>query len=127
MREILKTLYHNGPDGLSGNEDCGQMSAWYIFSSLGFYPVNPANGVYVFGSPIVHEATIHLPEGKNFKIIAENNSDQNIYIQSVELNGKPYEKSFITHQEIMNGGSLKFVMGPKPNVEFGSAKGNRPQ
>lgn len=127
VREIMKTLYHNAPDGLSGNEDCGQMSAWYIFSSLGFYPVNPANGVYVFGSPAVNEATIHLPEGKEFKIVAENNSDQNIYIQSVELNGQPYEKSYITHQDLSAGGSLKFVMGSNPNVEFGAAKESRPQ
>ena len=127
VREILKTLYHNAPDGLSGNEDCGQMSAWYIFSSLGFYPVNPANGIYVFGSPAIEQATLHLPEGKEFNISVENNSEQNIYIQAVQLNGELYEKSFITHQDIMSGGNLKFVMGPNPNLKFGKTKENRPQ
>lgn len=127
VREILKTLYHNAPDGLSGNEDCGQMSAWYIYSSLGFYPVNPANGIYVFGSPAVNEAKINLPDEKVFTITAENNSNENIYIQSVKLNGQDYKKSFITHQDIMKGGSLKFVMGSKPNEKFGTEMENRPK
>jgi putative alpha-1,2-mannosidase len=91
-------MYTDQPDGLCGNEDCGQMSAWYVFSSIGFYPVNPANGAYVFGSPLFDEAEIELPEGKTFKVVAENNSKQNIYIQSATLNGQPYEKTFITHK-----------------------------
>ncbi len=127
VREILKTLYHNDPDGLSGNEDCGQMSAWYIFSSLGFYPVNPANGIYVFGSPSISKATINLPEGKEFKIIVKNNSDENIYIQSVELNNENYTMSFITHKDITNGGTLKFVMGSEPNKNFGASIEDRPK
>jgi predicted alpha-1,2-mannosidase len=127
VREILKTMYFNAPDGLSGNEDCGQMSAWYIFSSLGFYPVNPANGVYVLGSPTVEEAIINLPENKTFTISTENNSDKNIYIQSILLNNKHYYHSYIKHEDIMNGGNLKFVMGPVPNKAFGAAKENRPQ
>src|SRR5690606_20769340 len=77
VREICTTMYTDQPDGLCGNEDCGQMSAWYVFSSLGFYPVNPANGAYVFGSPLFDEAEIELPEGKSFKVIAENNSKEN--------------------------------------------------
>ena len=126
VRHILSDLYHNDPDGLSGNEDCGQMSAWYIFSSLGFYPVNPANGIYVFGSPAVEEAKISLPGNKAFTINAENNSAENVYIQSARLNGEAYEKSYITHEDIMKGGSLTFVMGPEPNKAFGSLMENRP-
>ncbi|MFM8434703.1 MAG: GH92 family glycosyl hydrolase [Planctomycetia bacterium] len=127
VRKILTTLYTDQPDGLSGNEDCGQMSAWYVFSALGLYPVNPAAGVYVFGSPVVDEATIALPGGRSFTIVARNNSPANLYIQSAELNGKPYGKSYITHPDIIAGGELAFVMGPEPNEAFGSAPADRPQ
>ncbi len=127
IRYILKEFYTDQPDGLIGNEDCGQMSAWYVMSSLGFYPVNPSNGVYVFGSPLFDKATINLPKGKSFVVESINNSDKNIYIQSVELNGKAYSKSYITHQDIMSGGVLKFVMGSKPNYKFGAAVNNRPK
>ena len=91
-------------DGLSGNEDCGQMSAWYVMSSMGFYPVNPSNGAYVFDSPLFNEACINLPANKKFTIKANNNSDDNIYIQSATLNGLEYTKSFITHKDILKGG-----------------------
>ena len=127
VRYINNELYTDKPDGLSGNEDCGQMSAWHIFSSLGFYPVNPSNGAYIFGSPLFDEASIVLPENKKFTIIANKNSDQNIYIQSVELNGKDYKYSYITHKDIMQGGELIFNMGPKPNKNFGKEKEFRPQ
>jgi predicted alpha-1,2-mannosidase len=127
VRYINNELYTDKPDGLSGNEDCGQMSAWHIFSSLGFYPVNPSNGAYVFGSPLFEEASIVLPENKKFTIIAKENSDQNIYIQSVELNGKDYKYSYITHKDIVQGGELIFNMGPKPNKNFGKEKEFRPQ
>ena len=127
VRYINNELYTDKPDGLSGNEDCGQMSAWHIFSSLGFYPVNPSNGAYVFGSPLFEEASIVLPENKKFTIIAKENSDQNIYIQSVELNGKDYKYSYITHKDIVQGGELIFNMGPKPNKNFGKEKKFRPQ
>jgi len=127
VREICTTMYTDQPDGLCGNEDCGQMSAWYVFSSLGFYPVNPANGAYVFGSPLFDKAEIQLPEGKTFKVVAENNSKENIYIQSATLNGQPYKKTFITHKDILNGGELVFVMGKEPNQEFGKAMENRPK
>ncbi len=127
VREIMNTMYTDQPDGLCGNEDCGQMSAWYVLSSMGFYPVNPSNGAYVFGSPLFKEVTIDLPENKTFTITAENNSDLNIYIQSVELNGEPYEKSFITHDAIMNGGTLTFHMDSEHNPEFGKAPENRPK
>ena len=127
VRYINNELYTDKPDGLSGNEDCGQMSAWHIFSSLGFYPVNPSNGAYVFGSPLFEEASIVLPENKKFTIIAKENSDHNIYIQSVELNGKDYKYSYITHKDIVKGGELIFNMGPKPNKNFGKEKEFRPQ
>lgn len=127
VRQILTTLYSDQPDGLSGNEDCGQMSAWYVFSAMGIYPVNPVAGVYVFGSPIVDKATIAVPGGKSFTIVAKNNSPVNLFIQSVELNGKPYDKSYITHPDIIAGGELTFVMGPEPNKAFGNASEDRPQ
>jgi alpha-1,2-mannosidase, putative len=127
VRYILTNFYTNKPDGLIGNEDCGQMSAWYVMSSMGFYPVNPSNGVYVFGSPLFDKVTIKLPAGKTFTVEAINNSNENIYIQSVELNGKAYSKSYINHKDIMNGGTLKFVMGNTPNYKFGAAMSDRPK
>jgi predicted alpha-1,2-mannosidase len=119
VRFIMKEFYHDDPDGLIGNEDAGQMSAWYVFSSLGFYPVFPASTEYVFGSPLFEKASINLPEGKIFTVITENNSEENMYIQSIELNGADYNKRTINHQDIMNGGELKFVMGSTPNYDFG--------
>ena len=127
VRQILTTLYSDQPDGLSGNEDCGQMSAWYVFSAMGMYPVNPAAGIYVFGSPVINEATIAVPGGKSFTVVTKNNSPENLYIQSVELNGKPYSKSYIAHPDIIAGGELTFVMGPEPNKAFGSAPEDRPR
>ena len=126
VRYINNKLYTDQPDGLSGNEDCGQMSAWYMFSSIGFYPVNPSNGAYVFGSPLFDEVSINLPDNKLFKIIAEKNSEKNMYIQSVLLNGKKYSYSYITHDQIMGGGELRFIMGPNPNYDFGKEKKFRP-
>jgi len=114
VREIIETQYSNQPDGYCGNEDCGQMSAWYVFASMGFYPVNPANGLYYFGSPSLQKAVLNLPDGKTFTVTAENNSPKNVYIQSVLLNGEVYSKRFISHQEIVSGGTLTFVMGPEP-------------
>ncbi|MBD0822809.1 GH92 family glycosyl hydrolase [Aestuariibaculum marinum] len=115
IRTILETQYKNTPDGHCGNEDCGQMSSWYVFSALGFYPVNPAQGVYAFGSPIFDKAIIHLESGKNFTIEAENNTAENKYIQSITLNGREISKSYIEHKDIIQGGTLQFVMGPQPN------------
>jgi predicted alpha-1,2-mannosidase len=126
-RYILHELYKDSTDGISGNEDCGQMSAWYILSSLGFYPVFPANCAYVIGSPLFNKAVIQLPEGKTFVITAINNNSSNVYIQNVKLNGKPYDKTYIMHQDIMQGGELEFVMGSKPNKKYGKAKENRPK
>lgn len=127
VRFIEKEFYTTKPDGIIGNEDCGQMSAWYIMSALGFYQVNPSNGIFVFGSPSFAKATIALPGNKAFTVIAKNNSDKNIYIQSVLLNGKPYKKAFITYGHIMNGGTLEFVMGDKPNKQFGASVADRPK
>jgi len=119
VRYIMKEFYHDDPDGVIGNEDAGQMSAWYVLSSLGFYPVFPASTEYVFGSPLFKKATLHLPEGKNFTVETVNNSPENIYIQRVELNGEEYNKMSISHEDIMKGGELKFVMGSSPNQGFG--------
>lgn len=127
VRYIQREFYTARPDGIIGNEDCGQMSAWHILSAMGFYQVNPSEGIFVFGSPLFDKATIHLPGGKRFEIVAENNSDENIYIQSASLNGAPYDKSYITYDRIMAGGTLTFVMGPRPNKEFGTAPEARPQ
>lgn len=126
VRYILSTLYSDAPDGLCGNEDVGQMSAWYILSALGFYQVAPAGGVYVFGSPAVDKATIKVGDNKTFMVIAHGNSRDNIYIQSVKLNGKPYTKSFIEHRDIVSGGTLEFEMGKQPSVTFGVAQNDRP-
>ena len=126
-RQIMRDFYTSQPDGLIGNEDCGQMSAWYVFSALGFYPVCPGDNQYVFGSPIFDKATVNLENGKQFIIIAHNQSDENIYIQSVKLNGKPYTKSYITFNDIKNGGTLEFAMGNQPNMSFGVEMDNRPQ
>ena len=111
---IVNTMYRNKPDGLCGNDDCGQMSAWYVFSVLGFYPVCPGTTQYAIGSPCVSSATIALPDGKQFSIQAKGLSEKNVYIQSMTLNGKPLETYFLEHGDIVAGGTLTFVMGPKP-------------
>jgi predicted alpha-1,2-mannosidase len=114
-RQIQTTMYTNSPDGLCGNEDCGQMSAWYVFSALGFYPVNPSDLKYQFGSPLVREASIEVAPGKYFTVKAPDASLTNKYIQKVLLNGKELDRTFITHQEIMNGGVIEFFMVEKRN------------
>lgn len=126
VRYIDREFYTDSPDGIIGNEDCGQMSAWYIMSAMGFYQVNPSNGVFVFGSPLFPSLTLRLENGRSFTVTAEGNSDTNIYIQSATLNGQPYEKSYITYDDIMSGGELHFVMGDKPNKAFGAAPESRP-
>ena len=130
VRQIMADLYNDQPNGAPGNNDVGQMSAWYVFSALGFYPVNPAQGVYAIGSPVVDKATIRLDKnyygGRTFTMTAQNNSPQNVYIQSATLNGKALNNSYITHQQILAGGTLNFVMGPKPNMNWGKAAATRP-
>ena len=127
VRFIMDEFYTDKPDGVIGNEDCGQMSAWYVMSSMGFYQENPSDGVFVFGSPRFDKMTVKVRGNNTLIIEAENNSKENIYIQEVYFNGKPYKKSYITYDELIAGGTLKFVMGPKPNKNFGAAKENRPQ
>ena len=119
VRQILKTQYNTTPNGLAGNEDAGQMSAWYVFSSMGLYPLNPASAEYEIGSPLFEETTLHLPNGKRFKISTQNNSDTNIYIQSATLNGQNFNRTAISHKTILSGGELKLIMGPEPNKEWG--------
>jgi len=119
VREILKTQYNTTPDGLSGNEDCGQMSAWYVFSSMGLYPYSPASGEYQIGSPLFKTSTIKISEDISFTIKAENVSDENMYIQSATLNGKEFNTTSISHKQIMQGGTLQFVMGNTPNKNWG--------
>jgi len=113
VRRIINTQYTTKPDGYCGNEDCGQMSAWLIFSSMGMYPVNPSNGIYDLTSPWVDNAVIHLPNGKTFTVSTENQGDQNHYIQRILLNGEEYKELTITHQQILQGGELHFVLGAK--------------
>lgn len=114
VRQVMDKLYHTAPDGLSGNEDAGQMSAWYLFSALGFYPVNPVSGEYVLGSPEVSSAKIHLENGKTFSVQALNQSKENVYVQSASLNGQSLQQFFIRHSDILAGGSLVFEMGAQP-------------
>jgi predicted alpha-1,2-mannosidase len=113
-RQIQTSMYTSAPDGVCGNEDCGQMSAWYVFSALGFYPVNPSELKYQFGSPIVQEARIEIVPDKYFTVKAPLASTDNKYIREVKLNGTVLNRSYITHEEIINGGTLEFLMGPLP-------------
>lgn len=126
IRKIDKDFYSSKPDGLCGNEDVGQMSAWYIFSAMGFYPVNPANGAYVFGSPLLNSASIALPRNRKFDIKVNNNSAANKYIQRILINGKPYYKSFILHKTIAEGGNMQIFMGNTPSKIWGTATADRP-
>ena len=130
VRKIMAALYNNTPAGLCGNDDCGQMSAWYVWSALGLYPVDPMSGIYVLGSPTVGSATIHLnspvAKGRTFTIIAKDNSSANVYIQSAALNGRPLPRSWISHNEIIAGGELVLEMGPRPNRSWGADPKDRP-
>jgi predicted alpha-1,2-mannosidase len=126
VRQIMSTLYQNKPEGIDGNEDCGQMSAWYVMSAMGFYAVTSGMDYYVIGSPVFDKVTINLENGKTFEIIAKNNSEKNKYIQSASLNDKPYSKTYLKHADIMNGGKLVFEMGNTPNKEWGINKEDRP-
>ena len=114
VRQICNDFYKNKPDGLIGNDDCGQMSAWYLFSAMGFYPMNPVSGEFVFGAPQIPSATIHLDNGKQFRMEAKNLSKENLYVEKIELNGKPYNKKFITYDDIVNGAHLVFYMTDVP-------------
>lgn len=121
VRHIMETEYLNAPGGLSGNDDAGQMSAWYVFSAMGFYPVCPGTPFYIIGSPSFPRMSIRLENGKTFTVIAKNADEKNIYIQSARLNGEKYDKSYFTHWDIVNGGTLEFEMGAQPNTRWGAS------
>jgi predicted alpha-1,2-mannosidase len=125
VNQILTELYQNTPDGISGNEDCGQMSAWYVFSSLGFYPVTPGSNDYIIGAPLFEKSTINLENESQFTIQANNLSETNIYVQNVKLNGKQLDRSFLTHEELMTGGFLEFDMTDTPS-EWGNRHSTEP-
>ena len=118
IHQICKEMYHDSPDGLAGNEDCGQMSAWYVLSALGFYPVTPGTPDYIIGTPMFPSAIIHLENGRSFQITAQSVNSVNFYIQSASLNGIAYKKSYLVYNDIINGGKLTFLMGPSPS-EYG--------
>jgi len=126
LKQIMDSQYAPTPDGLSGNDDCGQMSAWFIFTALGFYPVAPGSNQYVIGRPFVDKAVLHLPNGKQFTIVADSLNDQHPYVGSVTLDGKPLNRSYLTHAEIMAGGELRFVMQAQPNKTWATSKDARP-
>lgn len=125
LRKMLNEMYLDQPDGLSGNEDVGQMSAWYILSSVGLYQVDPVGGRFVIGSPLFDKATVNVGRGKTFTVVAKNNSDKNIYVQSVRLNGKTLKNSYVDFNDIRHGGTLELVMGPKPS-KWATAAACRP-
>ena len=127
VRYVLDSMYTTRSDGLIGNEDVGQMSAWYVLSSMGFYPVNPANGAYVFGSPVFDEVTLNLESGKTFQLKMVNNSATNRYIKRITLNGTPYPKSYVLHQTILNGGTMTIEMDSKPSPDWGVRPEDRPR
>jgi predicted alpha-1,2-mannosidase len=126
IHQIMTTLFDDTPQGISGNEDCGQMSAWYVFSALGFYPVCPGSLEYVIGRPALRRAALKLPGGKTFTVRAENLSDANRYIQSVTLDGHPHDRAYLHHQELLRGGTLVFTMGPRPDHTWATSPASAP-
>jgi predicted alpha-1,2-mannosidase len=120
LRSLMETMYDNQPDGLAGNEDCGQMSAWYVMSAMGFYAVDPISGVYVFGTPLFDKVTIDLGQGRQFVIEADRTSESDIYIQGIELNGRKYDRLWFEHQDLAAGGRFVLRMSDKPAPRFGS-------
>lgn len=126
LKQIVESQYHSGPAGLAGNDDVGQMSAWLMFTAMGFYPVTPGSNQYVIGRPFTDRTTLNLPNGRRFVISTDGLADANRYIQSVTLNGRPLERTWIAHDEIVAGGELHFVMGTEPNRTWGAAPAQRP-
>jgi predicted alpha-1,2-mannosidase len=126
LKQIVESQYKPTPEGLVGNDDLGQMSAWLIFTSLGFYPVAPGSNEYVIGRPFVDQATLHLPSGQRFRIVAEGLNERNGYLSRVTLNGAPLTRSYIRHDEILRGGELRFTMSDKPNTAWATAPEARP-
>jgi putative alpha-1,2-mannosidase len=123
---LMETMYKPLPDGLQGNEDVGQMSAWYIMSAMGFYSVDPVSGNYIFGTPLFDCVQLQLGHGKQLEIVANRKSQADQYIQSVRFNGTPYTKSWFNHRDIVNGARIDFEMGSEPNPEFGAQPENVP-
>lgn len=119
-REVMRKLYSFAPDGYPGDEDNGQTSAWYVFSAMGFYPVTPTVGQYAIGSPLFRRVQVTMPGGKVLTIEAENNSRDNVYIQSATLNGVPHDNPWLSREALQGGGTLRFVMGPTPNKAWGA-------
>ncbi len=126
VRRIMNEMYRPQPDGLSGNEDCGQMSAWYVFSALGFYPVCPGSNQYAIGSPLVDKAVIHFENGESFTITVAGNAANNVYVNSATLNNSPYSKCYINYEDLIKGGALNFTMGAAPNKKWGSGVSDVP-
>ncbi len=126
VRQIMSEMYRPAPDGLCGNDDCGQMSAWFVFSALGFYPVAPGSDQYVLGSPAVERAEIDVGGGRSFVVVAENQAPDHVYVDEVRLNGEGLERTYITHEEIVRGGELRFVMSDRPNRKWGVSPEARP-
>ena len=126
LKQIMDTQYKPTPDGLAGNDDLGQMSAWFVFTSLGFYPVAPGSNEYILGRPFVRKATLDLPNGKRFTVIAEDLDDAHTFVGGVMLDGKPLDRAFITHQELMAGGELRFTMQAMPNKDWPGAAAKAP-
>ncbi len=126
IHQICKEFYTNTPDGLIGNEDCGQMSAWYVLSAMGFYPVTPGDGNYVFGTPLFESVKINLENGKSFLIKANRKNEKDFYVQSIKLNAKNYSKTFISHKDIMTGGEIEFIVGDQPNKSRGVNEADMP-
>jgi len=119
VRDMLAKYFFNDVGGLPGNDDCGQVSSWYVFGAMGFYPALPGSPIYELCSPVLNKVEMNVGNGKMFTIIANNNSKENAYIQSVTLNGKPYNSSQLKHKDVVAGGKLIFEMGPEPNKKWG--------
>jgi putative alpha-1,2-mannosidase len=126
VRDAMKNYIKATPDGYCGDEDNGQTSAWYIFSSMGFYPVCPTSGQYVLGTPLFKSLTVNLENGKKLVINAPNNSAANLYVQSLTFNGKPYDFNYFTHTALVQGGTLNYVMSDKPNTQRGIKDSSAP-
>jgi len=126
VRMLLETMYPPLPDGIAGNDDCGQMAAWYVLGALGLYAVDPVSAEWVFGSPLVDRGEVTVGEGKKLVVETKGNGPGKPYIQSVTWNGKPWSKSWISHADLAAGGTLVFEMGDKPNKKFGAAPEDRP-
>ena len=126
VRQVLEKIYNYTPDGYCGDEDNGQTSAWYVFSALGFYPVTPGTGQYVFGSPLFNRMTLKFENGKKLVIRAPKNSEENIYVKDIKLNGRLIKANYIRHDDLLKGGTLIFFMGNEPNMNRGTEEENFP-